>query len=126
MFFFHAFVFILFIYFTDSTVFLLTNIVFALFPQKKKRLSERATPKKRKSETDVVSERRNPSRKARPPENFAVEEKSEPVHVRSPRTVDIKRLVEVQHPAHCLLTYSNTNAWMNSTGNKGLFDQAGY
>ncbi|XP_004548003.3 cell division cycle-associated 7-like protein [Maylandia zebra] len=64
-------------------------------PQKKKRLSERATPKKRKSETDVVSERRNPSRKARPPENFAVEEKSEPVHVRSPRTVDIKRLVEV-------------------------------
>uniref|UniRef100_A0A3Q4MIQ1 Cell division cycle associated 7b n=1 Tax=Neolamprologus brichardi TaxID=32507 RepID=A0A3Q4MIQ1_NEOBR len=76
------------------SVFLLTNIVFALFPQKKKRLSERATPKKRKSETDVVSERRNPSRKARPPENFAVEEKSEPIHVRSPRTVDIKRLVE--------------------------------
>ncbi|XP_030597457.1 cell division cycle-associated 7-like protein isoform X2 [Archocentrus centrarchus] len=60
-------------------------------PQKKKRLSERATPRKRKSETDVGSERRNPSRKARPPENFAVE----PVHVRSPRTIDIKRLVEV-------------------------------
>uniref|UniRef100_A0A3Q0SWU0 Cell division cycle associated 7b n=1 Tax=Amphilophus citrinellus TaxID=61819 RepID=A0A3Q0SWU0_AMPCI len=69
-------------------------MLFALFLQKKKRLSERATPRKRKSETDVGSERRNPSRKARPPENFAVEEKSEPVHVRSSRTIDIKRLVE--------------------------------
>ncbi|XP_069032337.1 cell division cycle-associated 7-like protein [Embiotoca jacksoni] len=64
-------------------------------PQKKKRAPEKATLRKRKFEADVGSERRNPSRKARPPENFAVEEKSEPLHRRSPRTVDIKRLVEV-------------------------------
>ncbi|XP_041868082.1 cell division cycle-associated 7-like protein isoform X1 [Melanotaenia boesemani] len=63
-------------------------------PQKKKRASQRATPQKRKFESAVGSERRNPSRKARPPENFAVEEKSEPVNHRTPRTVDIKRLVE--------------------------------
>ncbi|XP_026205296.1 cell division cycle-associated 7-like protein [Anabas testudineus] len=64
-------------------------------PQKKKRVSEKATPRKRKPEPEMRSERRNPSRKARPPENFAVEEKSEPVTHRSPRTVDIRRLVEV-------------------------------
>ncbi|XP_008296433.1 cell division cycle-associated 7-like protein [Stegastes partitus] len=64
-------------------------------PPKKKRMSNKSTPRKRKFEQDVGSERRNPSRKARPPENFAVEEKSEPLNRRSPRTVDPKRLVEV-------------------------------
>ncbi|XP_042291109.1 cell division cycle-associated 7-like protein [Thunnus albacares] len=64
-------------------------------PQKKKRISEKATARKRKFEPERGSERRNPSRKARPPENFAVEEKSEPITHRSPRTVDIRRLVEV-------------------------------
>ncbi|KAK2830270.1 hypothetical protein Q5P01_018201 [Channa striata] len=64
-------------------------------PPKKKRASEKVTPRKRKFEAKVGSERRNPSRKARPPENFAVEEKSEPVTHRSPRTVDLRRLVEV-------------------------------
>ncbi|KAI3358039.1 hypothetical protein L3Q82_003057 [Scortum barcoo] len=64
-------------------------------PQKKKRAPEKTTPRKRKFEAEVGSERRNPSRKARPPENFAVEEKSEPLARRSPRTVDIRRLVEV-------------------------------
>ncbi|KAF1381518.1 hypothetical protein PFLUV_G00154830 [Perca fluviatilis] len=64
-------------------------------PQKKKRAPEKATPRKRKFEPEMGSERRNPSRKARPPENFAVEEKSEPLTHRSPRTVDLRRLVEV-------------------------------
>ncbi|XP_051812110.1 cell division cycle-associated 7-like protein [Acanthochromis polyacanthus] len=64
-------------------------------PSKKKRTSIKTTPRKRKFEQEVGAERRNPSRKARPPENFAVEEKSEPLNRRSPRTVDIKRLVEV-------------------------------
>uniref|UniRef100_A0A8C4HK97 Cell division cycle associated 7 like n=1 Tax=Dicentrarchus labrax TaxID=13489 RepID=A0A8C4HK97_DICLA len=61
----------------------------------KKKAPEKATPRKRKFEPKMGSERRNPSRKARPPENFAVEEKSEPLTHRSPRTVDLKRLVEV-------------------------------
>ncbi|KAM6900071.1 cell division cycle-associated 7-like protein [Xenentodon cancila] len=60
-------------------------------PQKK----QRKTPQKRKFEADVGSERRNPSRKARPPENFAVEEKSEPVKHTRARTIDVRRLVEV-------------------------------
>ncbi|XP_071356326.1 cell division cycle-associated 7-like protein [Trachinotus anak] len=65
-------------------------------PQKKKKQApEKAMPRKRKFEPEMGSERRNPSRKARPPENFAVEEKGEPVTHRTPRTVDIKRLVEV-------------------------------
>lgn len=59
-------------------------------PQKKK-----GTPKKRKLEPDTGSERRNPSRKARPPENFAVEEKTLPSLPKNPRTVDIRALVEV-------------------------------
>ncbi|XP_031709564.1 cell division cycle-associated 7-like protein [Anarrhichthys ocellatus] len=63
--------------------------------EKKKRASEKATTRKRRFEPDVGSERRNPSRKARPPENFAVEEKSEPLTIRKPRNVDIRRLVEV-------------------------------
>ncbi|XP_070702874.1 cell division cycle-associated 7-like protein [Pempheris klunzingeri] len=64
-------------------------------PQKKKRALEKAAPRKRKFEPEMGSERRNPSRKARPPENFAVEEKSEPLARKGPRTVDITRLVEV-------------------------------
>ncbi|KAM6974417.1 cell division cycle-associated 7-like protein [Tautogolabrus adspersus] len=64
-------------------------------PQKKKRAQEKATARKSKLKPEVGSERRNPSRKARPPENFAVEEKSELLSVRVPRTVDIRRLVEV-------------------------------
>ncbi|XP_077937875.1 cell division cycle-associated 7-like protein isoform X2 [Gasterosteus aculeatus] len=63
-------------------------------PPKKKRASEKALPRKRKLEPEMGSERRNPSRKARPPENFGVE-KSEPLAIRNPRTVDIRRLVEV-------------------------------
>uniref|UniRef100_G3NTC4 Cell division cycle associated 7b n=1 Tax=Gasterosteus aculeatus TaxID=69293 RepID=G3NTC4_GASAC len=42
-------------------------------PPKKKRASEKALPRKRKLEPEMGSERRNPSRKARPPENFGVE-----------------------------------------------------
>lgn len=69
-------------------------IVF-LMQEKKKRAPGKAASRKRKFEPEMGSERRNPSRKARPPENFAVEEKSEPLPCRSPRTVDIRRLVEV-------------------------------
>ncbi|CAF90048.1 unnamed protein product, partial [Tetraodon nigroviridis] len=61
-------------------------------PQKK---SEKATPRKRKLESQAGSERRNPSRKARPPENFAVEEKSEPRTCKSPKTVDVETLLKV-------------------------------
>lgn len=64
-------------------------------PQKKRQLPGKATSRKRKFEPEMGSERRNPSRKARPPENFAVEEKSEPVTHRNPRTVDVRRLLEV-------------------------------
>ncbi|RVE66983.1 hypothetical protein OJAV_G00112640 [Oryzias javanicus] len=63
--------------------------------QKKKRTLQKTSPQKRRGEPDVGSERRNPSRKARPPENFAVEERSEPAMRRSHREVDIKRLMEV-------------------------------
>ncbi|XP_017280572.1 cell division cycle-associated 7-like protein [Kryptolebias marmoratus] len=64
-------------------------------PQKKKRASQKATPQKRKFKSSVGSERRNPSRKARPPENFGVEERSEQIIRRSPKSVNIMRLVEV-------------------------------
>ncbi|XP_059206002.1 cell division cycle-associated 7-like protein [Centropristis striata] len=64
-------------------------------PQKKKRSPLKVTSQKRKYVPEVGSERRNPSRKARPPENFAVEEKSEPVQRRGQRSIDISRLVEV-------------------------------
>ncbi|KAM4597639.1 cell division cycle-associated 7-like protein isoform 2-T2 [Polymixia lowei] len=65
-------------------------------PQKKKRMTAK-TPQKRKFEPETGSERRNPSRKARPPENFAVEEKSvSPSRgTRGPMTIDIRRLLEV-------------------------------
>ncbi|XP_012715504.2 cell division cycle-associated 7-like protein [Fundulus heteroclitus] len=64
-------------------------------PQKKKRVSQKVTPHKRKFTSEAGSERRNPSRKARPPENFGVEENLTPVAVPRPRTVDVRRLVEV-------------------------------
>lgn len=64
-------------------------------PQKRKSTLVKGQPKKRKFEPDTGSERRNPSRKARPPENFAVEERSEPVARRVPRVVDIRALMEV-------------------------------
>ncbi|XP_072303695.1 cell division cycle-associated 7-like protein [Eucyclogobius newberryi] len=64
-------------------------------PQKKKSTPEKEKPKKRKFEPDTGSERRNPSRKARPPENFAIEEKAEPVVRKEPRKVDIRALLEV-------------------------------
>ncbi|XP_024116469.1 cell division cycle-associated 7-like protein, partial [Oryzias melastigma] len=64
-------------------------------PKQKKRTPQKTSPQKRRREPDVGSERRNPSRKARPPENFAVEERSEPAMRRSHREVDIKRLMEV-------------------------------
>ncbi|XP_007547606.1 cell division cycle-associated 7-like protein [Poecilia formosa] len=64
-------------------------------PQKRKRISQKVSPQKRRFKSDVGSERRNPSRKARPPENFGVEEKPEPARVRKPRTLDIWRLMEV-------------------------------
>nr|XP_019946334.1 PREDICTED: cell division cycle-associated 7-like protein [Paralichthys olivaceus] len=63
--------------------------------KKKRQATEKSTPRKRRFEPELGSERRNPSRKARPPENFGVEEKSMPVTHRSPRTVDIRRLVQV-------------------------------
>uniref|UniRef100_A0A3Q3K5A1 Zinc-finger domain-containing protein n=1 Tax=Monopterus albus TaxID=43700 RepID=A0A3Q3K5A1_MONAL len=47
--------------------------------KKKKQTPEKAVPWKRKFESQTGSERRNPSRKARPPVNFGVEEKSEPI-----------------------------------------------
>ncbi|KAG7244956.1 hypothetical protein INR49_024056, partial [Caranx melampygus] len=63
--------------------------------KKKKQTPEKAMQRKRKSEPEMGSERRNPSRKARPPENFGVEEKREPVSPRTPRTVDVRKLIEV-------------------------------
>lgn len=63
-------------------------------PHKKKVTMLKVKPKKRKSEADAGSERRNPSRKARPPENFAVEEKPEPDR-KNPRVVNIRALLEV-------------------------------
>ncbi|KAK0148467.1 Cell division cycle-associated 7-like protein [Merluccius polli] len=67
-------------------------------PQKRKSsVGEKPSPRKRRPELQAGSERRNPSRKARPPEHFGVEEK--PVSPggggRGPRMVDIRRLVEV-------------------------------
>ncbi|XP_054618808.1 cell division cycle-associated 7-like protein [Dunckerocampus dactyliophorus] len=64
-------------------------------PQKKKRSPVKTTPRKRKIELDSGSERRNPSRKARPPENFAVDQACEPLPRKGPKTIDLRRLVEV-------------------------------
>lgn len=75
----------------------------ALALQKK---SEKATPRKRKFGSEVGSERRNPSRKARPRDNFAVEEKSEPRPCKTPKNVDVETLLKVRvwdpHPAPAL------------------------
>ncbi|XP_072226975.1 cell division cycle-associated 7-like protein [Leuresthes tenuis] len=79
--------------FSDLNI--MADLTLPTTPQKKKKAPQKATPQKRKFYSDVGSERRNPSRKARPPENFAVEEKSEPINRRSPRTVDVRRLLEV-------------------------------
>lgn len=57
-------------------------------------------PRKRKCESEAGTERRNPSRKARPRENFAVEEISEPVARRGPKTIDVRRLMEVGSATH--------------------------
>ncbi|XP_061122990.1 cell division cycle-associated 7-like protein [Syngnathus typhle] len=62
-------------------------------PQKKKCSPVKTTPRKRKLEQNTGSERRNPSRKARPPENFAVDQVCEPSS--GPKAVDIRRLIEV-------------------------------
>uniref|UniRef100_A0A3Q3GGW1 Cell division cycle associated 7b n=1 Tax=Labrus bergylta TaxID=56723 RepID=A0A3Q3GGW1_9LABR len=83
--------------------------LYSVIVQKKKRAQEKATARKRKFEPKVGSERRNPSRKARPPENFAVEEKSEPLRV--PRTVNIRRLVLVRYDTntpHSRKSHSST------------------
>ncbi|KAK9958125.1 hypothetical protein ABG768_012299 [Culter alburnus] len=61
-------------------------------PTKKKKPS---TPKRRFSE--VQSERRNPGRKARPPEHFGIETEDKPVpQKRQSGQIDIKRLMEVK------------------------------
>nr|XP_061808418.1 cell division cycle-associated 7-like protein [Nerophis lumbriciformis] len=64
-------------------------------PQMKKRRQVKTTPRKRKLEQESGSERRNPSRKARPPENFAVDQVCEPLPRSGPRAVDLRRLLEV-------------------------------
>ncbi|XP_019721795.1 cell division cycle-associated 7-like protein [Hippocampus comes] len=64
-------------------------------PQKKKRSPMKATPRKRKLEQHSGSERRNPSRKARPPENFAVDQVCEPLPRSGPKAINLRRLVEV-------------------------------
>ena len=74
----------------------ISPFVFFYLPQKKKRTSEKLSPRKRRFEPEAGSERRNPSRKARPKENFGVEERSASPTRGGPRTVDIRRLVEVQ------------------------------
>ncbi|KAM9838460.1 cell division cycle-associated 7-like protein [Aulostomus maculatus] len=74
----------------------MADLTLPSIPQKKKRSPEKATPRKRRFE-EMGSERRNPSRKARPRENFAVEEHSEPLTRKGPRTIDIRRLVKVDN-----------------------------
>lgn len=63
--------------------------------KKKQHTSGKVTPRKRKIEMEMGSERRNPSRKARPRENFAVEEERELRPRRSPKTVDAMTLLKV-------------------------------
>ncbi|XP_041757903.1 cell division cycle-associated 7-like protein [Coregonus clupeaformis] len=62
---------------------------------KKRRVSEKPTPRRRG--VYEGGERRNPSRAARPPEKFGVEEKSNSPsrHNRSVRTIDVRKLLEV-------------------------------
>lgn len=86
-------------------------------PQKRRRPSDKATTRKRKLEVGAMSERRNPSRKARPPENFAVEEKSETTRkISGPRTVDLKRLVMIDEE----IVDQNKKTWKRkSNGRRG-------
>lgn len=86
-------------------------------PQKRRRASDKTTTRKRKLDVGNVSERRNPSRKARPPENFAVEEKSETTRkVSGPRTVDLKRLVMIDEE----IVDQNKKTWKRkSSGKRG-------
>nr|XP_057902898.1 cell division cycle-associated 7-like protein [Doryrhamphus excisus] len=79
--------------FADLTT--MADLTLPATPHKKKRSPVKTTPRKRKLELDNGSERRNPSRKARPPENFAVEQVCEPLPRRGPKTIDLRRLVEV-------------------------------
>ncbi|KAK6324175.1 hypothetical protein J4Q44_G00065140 [Coregonus suidteri] len=64
-------------------------------PTKKRRVSEKPPPRRRG--VCEGGERRNPSRAARPPEKFGVEERSTSPsrHDRSVRTVDVRKLLEV-------------------------------
>uniref|UniRef100_A0A4W5KVY8 Cell division cycle associated 7b n=1 Tax=Hucho hucho TaxID=62062 RepID=A0A4W5KVY8_9TELE len=64
-------------------------------PTKKRRVSEKPPPRRRG--VCEGSERRNPSRAARPPEKFGVEESSTSPsrHDRSMRTIDVGKLLEV-------------------------------
>ncbi|XP_070996243.1 cell division cycle-associated 7-like protein [Oncorhynchus clarkii lewisi] len=64
-------------------------------PTKKRRVSEKPPPRRRG--VCEGSERRNPSRAARPPEKFGVEESgtSPSRHHRSVRTIDVGKLLEV-------------------------------
>ncbi|XP_056438082.1 cell division cycle-associated 7-like protein [Gadus chalcogrammus] len=65
--------------------------------RRKSATGQTASPRKRRLESQAGSERRNPARKARPREHFGVEEKPESPRGggHGPRTVDIRRLVEV-------------------------------
>ncbi|CAB1320653.1 unnamed protein product [Coregonus sp. 'balchen'] len=67
---------------------------------KKRRVSEKPTPRRRG--VYEGGERRNPSRAARPPEKFGVEEKSTSPsrHNRSVRTIDVRKLLEVHAHSH--------------------------
>ncbi|CAL8296401.1 unnamed protein product [Lota lota] len=65
-------------------------------PQRRKSSAGKTTsPRKRRLELQAGSERRNPARKARPPEHFGLEEKPVALRGGGPRTVDLRRLVEV-------------------------------
>lgn len=75
-----------------EVAYLLTVCTYIYSGQQKKKKQQ--SPKKRASVAQ--SERRNPSRKARPPEHFGLEQ--EPVTVAKPRKsveFDLKKLMEV-------------------------------
>ena len=71
--------------------------LFRLPQRRKSTAGQTASPRKRRQEPQAGLERRNPARKARPREHFGVEEKPESPRGggNGPRTVDIRRLVEV-------------------------------
>ncbi|XP_062343037.1 cell division cycle-associated 7-like protein isoform X1 [Osmerus eperlanus] len=66
-------------------------------PKKKRRVSENPSPRKRACMATEGGGRKNPSRKARPPENFGVEKRSEsPTRLSRPaKIIDIRKLIEV-------------------------------